>query len=90
MQEQTTVTNSKELEQKQEEMLVKTGLLIVSNPKHVGKILPSLRARVNSTLYVQMISALTDPFGSFYPRIFDSWPKYSQIIKGIYTQVLNS
>ncbi|KRT82920.1 hypothetical protein AMK59_4345, partial [Oryctes borbonicus] len=67
-------------------MLVKTGLLIVSNPTHIAKIIPSLKKYVNNTLYIQLLSALTDPFGSFYPNLFNTWPKFRQTITGIYKQ----
>lgn len=68
-------------------MLVKTGLLVVSNPTQIGKILPSVKERVKSTLYIQLLSALSEPFGNFHPNIFTSWPKYSKTIYGIYSQV---
>ncbi|KAJ3644954.1 hypothetical protein Zmor_022650 [Zophobas morio] len=67
-------------------MLAKTGLLVVSNPKQIGKILPLVRNHVKNTLYIQLLSALTEPFGNFHTTAFNSWPKYSQTIHGIYTQ----
>ncbi|KAI4457236.1 dephospho-coa kinase-related [Holotrichia oblita] len=76
------------LEAAKPKMLSKTALLIVSNPNHVGKILPSLTKHVNKTLYIQLLSALSNPFGSFYPNIFDAWPKFTQTISGIYSQTL--
>ncbi|XP_044253000.1 bifunctional coenzyme A synthase-like [Tribolium madens] len=67
-------------------MLAKTGLLIVSNPTQIGKILPSIQKRVQNTLYIQLLSALTEPFGNFYTNVFTSWPKYSKTLYGIYSQ----
>ena len=69
-------------------MLVKTGLLVVSNPKHIGKVLTSVKKHVNNTLYIQLLSALSEPFGTFLPNVFDSWPKFSKTITGIYSQVI--
>jgi phosphopantetheine adenylyltransferase/dephospho-CoA kinase len=69
-------------------MLAKTGLLIVSNPKQIGKILPSVQKKVQHTLYIQLLSALTEPFGNFHTNVFNSWPKYSQTIYGIYSQAV--
>ncbi|CAH1178912.1 unnamed protein product [Phaedon cochleariae] len=67
-------------------MLAKTGLLIISNPKQIAKILSTIESQVKNTLYIQLLSALSDPFGSFYPKSFTSWPKYSQTISKIYSQ----
>lgn len=67
-------------------MLAKTGLLIVSNPKHVGKLLSHAQSKVKNTVYIQLLSAIGDPFGLFYPNVFNSWPKFSQTIHGIYSQ----
>lgn len=69
-------------------MLAKTGLLIVSNPKQIGKILSSIEKQVNQTLYIQLLSALCEPLGNFYTNVFNTWPKYSQTIYGIYSQVI--
>lgn len=69
------------------EMLVKTGLLVVSNPKHIGRILCNVQQNVKSTLYIQLLSALSEPL-SFHPNLFTTWPKYSQTIWGIYSQVI--
>lgn len=68
-------------------MSVKTGLLVISNPSKIGKILCSAKKQVNNTLYIQLLSALTEPFGCFHPNVFNSWPKFSQTIAGIYSQV---
>lgn len=70
-------------------MLAKTGLLVVSNPTQIGKILSSVEKQVKQTLYIQLLSALSEPFGNFYTNIFNTWPKYSQTIYGIYSQVTN-
>ncbi|EFA07751.2 bifunctional coenzyme A synthase [Tribolium castaneum] len=67
-------------------MLAKTGLLVVSNPTQIGKILPSIQKRVKNTLYIQLLSALSEPFGNFYTNVFTSWPKYSKTLYGIYSQ----
>ncbi|GJQ85440.1 hypothetical protein Trydic_g23865 [Trypoxylus dichotomus] len=83
MQEETLAV----LQSAEPKMLFKTGLLVISNPKHIGKILPSLKKYVHNTLYIQLLSALTDPFGSFHPNLFNTWPKFSQTITGIYKQV---
>nr|XP_022907946.1 bifunctional coenzyme A synthase-like isoform X1 [Onthophagus taurus] len=69
-------------------MIVKTGLLIVSNPKHIGKVLATIKTHVNNTLYIQLLSALQEPFGSFQPNIYTSSPKFSKTINGIYSQVI--
>lgn len=69
-------------------MLGKTGLLIVSNPKQIGKVLLNIDKKVQETLYIHLLSALSDPFGCFHTSIFDCWPKYSSTIKSIYTQVM--
>ncbi|KAK4874734.1 hypothetical protein RN001_014094 [Aquatica leii] len=66
-------------------MLAKTALLIVSNPNHLGRILLNIHEKVKTTLYIQLLSGISGPF-SFYPNVFTSWPKYSQIIWGIYSQ----
>ncbi|XP_017772037.1 PREDICTED: bifunctional coenzyme A synthase-like [Nicrophorus vespilloides] len=67
-------------------MLAKTGLLVVSNPTHLNKILSSVRSQVKNTLYIQLLSALGEPFGSFHQNIFTTWPKFSQTISKIYSQ----
>ncbi|CAH0563565.1 unnamed protein product [Brassicogethes aeneus] len=67
-------------------MLCKTGLLIVSNPNKIGKILSKIQNNVKNTLYIQLLSTLSDPLGNFYPNLYNSWPKYSQTIFGIYSQ----
>lgn len=68
-------------------MLAKNGLLIVSNPTHIGKLLTSAEKYIKNTVYIQLLCALGDPFGAFHPQIFTSWPKYSQTIHSIYSQV---
>lgn len=70
------------------EALVKTGLLIVSNPNQIGKLLKNVEKKVQKTLYIHLLSTLTEPFGSFHTNIFNSWPKYSNTILNIYAQVL--
>ncbi|KAF5282893.1 hypothetical protein FQR65_LT14170 [Abscondita terminalis] len=66
-------------------MLAKTALLIVSNPNQLGRILINIQETVKTTLYIQLLSGISGPF-SFYPNVFTSWPKYSQIVYGIYSQ----
>lgn len=68
-------------------MLRKTGLLIVSNPTQIGKILSDVPKKVKNTLYIQLLSSLAEPFGQFYPITFNKWPKYSKTIFNIYFQV---
>lgn len=68
-------------------MLVKTGLLIVSNPKQIGNLLGSIQKQVKSTLYIQLLSALSEPLCSFCPKKCNVWPKFSPTIHGIYAQV---
>lgn len=85
MQQQKTLIS----EAARPKMIAKTALLIVSNPNHIGKILPSLTKQVNKTLYIQLLSALSSPLGSFCPEIFNVWPKFTQTISGIYAQVLS-
>ncbi|XP_060521985.1 bifunctional coenzyme A synthase [Cylas formicarius] len=67
-------------------MLAKTGLLIVSNPQQISKVLRSIQNRVQSTLYIQLLSALTDQLGNFCPGVFTTWPKFNKTIFGIYSQ----
>ena len=81
------LSHIKVIRMQRKDMLAKTGLLVVSNPKQIGKILPLVRNHVKNTLYIQLLSALTEPFGNFHTTAFNSWPKYSQTIHGIYTQV---
>lgn len=68
-------------------MLVKTVLLIVSNPRRIEKLLSSVQPKVKNTVYIHLLSALTEPFGAFHPDIYNSWPKFSKLIYGIYSQV---
>ncbi|CAH1954560.1 unnamed protein product [Acanthoscelides obtectus] len=68
-------------------MLAKTGLLIVSNPKQIHKILSSIHKQVKNTLYIQLLSALGDPLGAFQPVVFNTWPKFSKTLFNIYSQV---
>ncbi|XP_066249367.1 bifunctional coenzyme A synthase [Euwallacea similis] len=67
-------------------MLVKTGLLVVSNPKHINRLLTDVQKSVKNTLYIQLLSALNDPLGNFHPNIFNTPPKLSRTIFGIYSQ----
>ncbi|KAJ8941748.1 hypothetical protein NQ314_010285 [Rhamnusium bicolor] len=67
-------------------MLAKTGLLVVSNHKQIGEILSSVQKQVKNTLYIQFLSALGEPLGSFYPKTFNAWPKFSQTIFNVYSQ----
>ncbi|KAF5290520.1 hypothetical protein FQA39_LY03624 [Lamprigera yunnana] len=66
-------------------MLVKTALLIVSNPNNIGKILVNIQEKVKKTLYIQLLSAVTGPL-AFHSNLFTSAPKYSKLIWGIYSQ----
>lgn len=68
-------------------MIAKTGLLIVSNPKQISKVLASVQKQVKNTLYIQLLSALSDPFGQFHIKTLNSWPKCSRTIFNIYSQV---
>ncbi|CAH1104390.1 unnamed protein product [Psylliodes chrysocephalus] len=67
-------------------MLAKTGLLVCSNPKQIGNIMGSIKKEVKHTLYIQFLSALGDPLGNFCPKTFNTWPKFSPTIYGIYSQ----
>ncbi|KAJ8942036.1 hypothetical protein NQ318_002790 [Aromia moschata] len=67
-------------------MLAKTGLLIVSNPKQIGTILESVQKLVKNTLYIQLLSAISEPFGNFYSRTVNPWPEFSKTIYNIYAQ----
>ncbi|CAG9860581.1 unnamed protein product [Phyllotreta striolata] len=67
-------------------MLVKTGLLICSNPKQIGHLLGSINKEVKNTLYVQFLSNLEDPLGNFCPNIYNSWSKFSPTIFTTYSQ----
>lgn len=71
-------------------MLAKTGLLIVSNPKHIAKLLTDAQKAVKNTLYIQLLSALGEPLGSFHSNIFNTPPKFSRTIYCIYSQVCNA
>ncbi|XP_030751952.1 bifunctional coenzyme A synthase-like [Sitophilus oryzae] len=66
-------------------MLAKTGLLVVSNPKHIAKLLSDAQKAVKNTLYVQLLSALNDPLGSIHPNMFTT-PKLSRTVFCIYSQ----
>lgn len=68
-------------------MLRQTGLLIVSNPKHIAQTLCNAGKEVKNTLYIQLLSAVTEPFGNFHPKHFNSWPKLSNTVFNIYSQV---
>ncbi|KAG5895424.1 hypothetical protein JTB14_037583 [Gonioctena quinquepunctata] len=65
-------------------MSAKNGLLVVSNPKKIAYLLSSVRKQVKNTLYIQILSALSDPLGSFHPKIFTTWPRFSGTIFKIY------
>ncbi|XP_028133905.1 bifunctional coenzyme A synthase [Diabrotica virgifera virgifera] len=67
-------------------MLAKTGLLIVSNPKQIANLLGSVKKQVKNTLYVQLLSALSEPLGNFCPKSINTWHKFSPTIHGIYSQ----
>ncbi|GLV32971.1 Bifunctional Phosphopantetheine adenylyltransferase - Dephospho-CoA kinase [Carabus blaptoides fortunei] len=67
-------------------MIAKTGLLILTNPVHIGKILPTIRQQVKTTLYIHLANALHEPVARYKPDIFTSAPKCSQTIRGIYSQ----
>ncbi|KAL1494410.1 hypothetical protein ABEB36_010013 [Hypothenemus hampei] len=67
-------------------MLAKTGLLVVSNPKHINRLLSDVQKSVKSTLYIQLLSALTEPLGNFYSNLFTTPPKFSRTIFNIYSQ----
>lgn len=71
-------------------MLRQTGLLIVSNPKHIAQTLCNAGKEVKNTLYVQLLSAVTEAFGNFYPKQLNSWPKLSNTVFNIYSQVRKS
>lgn len=68
-------------------MLRKTALVIVSNPKQINQTLYSAGKQVKNTLYIQLLSALTEPFGNFHPNYYNSWPKLSKVVHNIYSQV---
>lgn len=68
-------------------MLAKTGLLVVSNPKHISKLLIDAQKTVKNTLYIQLLSALSDPLGGFHTNIFNTPPKLSRTIYLIYSEV---
>lgn len=67
-------------------MIAKTGLLVVTNPKHISKILPKVQEQVKNTLYIHLTSALK-PFGRINRDTFSLVPKYSQTIRVIYSEV---
>lgn len=71
-------------------MLRHTALLIVSNPKQIGQTLCNVGKKVKNTLYIQLLSSITEPFGNFHPKYFNSCPKFSNTIFNIYSQVSNS
>ncbi|KAB0793521.1 hypothetical protein PPYR_13141 [Photinus pyralis] len=66
-------------------MLAKTALLVVSNPSQIGKILVNIHEKVKTTLYIQLLSALSGPL-TFQPNVFTSSPMYSSLISNIYYQ----
>lgn len=66
-------------------MIAKTGLLVLTNPVQIGKILPTIREKVKNTLYIHITKGLQE--GKVNPEIFTSAPKYSHTIRGIYSQV---
>lgn len=68
-------------------MLAKTGLLVISNPQQIGKVLSQVKKQVKNTIYIQLLSALGEPLGSFHPKIYNTWPKLSKTIYNIYSQV---
>lgn len=69
-------------------MIAKTGLLVVTNPKNISKILPSIQKQVKNTLYIHLTSALK-PLNRIRPEIYSNIPKCSQAIKVIYCEVSN-
>lgn len=68
-------------------MLRQTALLIVSNPTQIGQTLCKAGKQVKNTLYIQLLSAITEPFENFQPTYFNSWPKFSNTVFNIYSQV---
>lgn len=68
-------------------MLRKTALLIVSNPKQISQTLSSAGKQVKNTLYIQLQSALSEPFGKFHLNCYNSWPKLSRVVHNVYSQV---
>lgn len=70
-------------------MLRQTALLIVSNPKQIGQTIHNARKQVKNTLYIQLLPAITEPFGNFYPKYFNTWPKLSHAVFNIYSQVIS-
>lgn len=69
--------------------MAKTGLLILTNPIHIGKILPTIKKQVKNTLYIHLTNALSEPCAKYKPEIFTTLPKYSRTIRGIYAEVLH-
>ncbi|XP_018576337.1 bifunctional coenzyme A synthase [Anoplophora glabripennis] len=67
-------------------MLAKTVLLVVSNPQQIGKVLSRVQKQVKNTIYIQLLSALGEPFGSVQPKLYSTWPKLSKTIYNIYSQ----
>lgn len=65
-------------------MIAKTGLLVLTNPVQISKILPTIREKVKNTLYIHITKGLQE--GKYKPEIFSSAPKYSQTVRGIYSQ----
>ncbi|XP_065165030.1 bifunctional coenzyme A synthase [Atheta coriaria] len=63
-------------------MLAKTGLVVISNPTQLSRILRSAQKQVKNMLYVQLMSKQLQPFAS--PQ--HPWPSFSQAIKSIYSQ----
>lgn len=63
-------------------MLAKTGLLVVSNPNRIGKILSCIQKSVQNTLYINILTSDWMPH-----KAATTVPKYSQTISGIYSQV---
>lgn len=65
--------------------MANTGLLILTNPKRIGKLLPIIKQHVLKTLYIQYFPEKNIFVSSSYslsPKLIG--PRYSQIIANIY------
>lgn len=67
-------------------MASKTGLLIISNPKQIDRILSSAKKEVSKVLYIQLLSALIEPLGCSKINLPLCLPTASKTINGIYSQ----
>uniref|UniRef100_A0A1B6CV28 Bifunctional coenzyme A synthase n=2 Tax=Clastoptera arizonana TaxID=38151 RepID=A0A1B6CV28_9HEMI len=77
-------------------MMTKTGLLIVSNPSRILRILPSIQKEIENTLYIQYFPEIlwTNIFKNTSKNNNNekskpiSWPKYSSSVIGLYAKTI--